>query len=144
MLLLDRPAWMDHCNCAGRTDEMVLFLNSKPNAAGRAALAHALTICAACPVRAECADWAIHLPASQRITGAVVGGMTPGELNAARNTKAAQTERNRRHRPRCGSRYALSLHRQFDEHCQVCLDAAALERSLTRPPRPRAQRRRAA
>lgn len=120
--MLGRHAWMEDKACTGRTDDMVLFLNSKPSKEGRAKLAKALAICATCPVQAECADWAIHLPTGLRITGAVVGGLTPGQLNAARNTAEAKAERKRRYRYRCGTLAAYKIHRERGEICTTCLN----------------------
>lgn len=126
MLLVARPEWMDRKACTpDDTNDMCLFPSSRPNAADRAAIARALSICASCPVRAECADWAIHLPTGQRIVGSVIGGMTPGELNRARGTAEAKEERLRRYRYRCGTPAAYDVHRQRGEICTICLEANA-------------------
>lgn len=131
-----REPWMVDKACAGRTDEMFLDVNgARITRADRLAIDRALAICASCPVREQCADWAIHEPDAIRVRYCVVGGMTPGDLNRARKTKAAQRERRYRHRPKCGSVYAYNLHVEFGEDCAVCKEAKRLRAQTTRPSR---------
>lgn len=135
LLPLEEP-WMADKACAGRTSEMFVDANgARVNATQQAAIDRALAICAGCPVRDQCADWAIHLPESIRVRYCVVGGMTPGDLNRARKTKAAQRERRYRHRPKCGSRYSYRLHLEFGEDCTLCREVNTMHVNLTRPSR---------
>ncbi|WP_051848752.1 MULTISPECIES: WhiB family transcriptional regulator [unclassified Streptomyces] len=63
-------------------------------------------LCAACPVRAACADWAINTSQPRGIWG----GLTPAERRAAR-------------RPECGTEAGWRSHRSRGEGCTTCREA---------------------
>lgn len=117
-MLLARPEWNHLAACRGRTDEFCLFLPSKPKAPDKARIAAAVAICHTCPVMGECRERAITMPENARVFGSVVGGLTPGQLNAARRER-----RNERLRPVCGTEAAYKLHRSLEERCTACLAA---------------------
>ncbi len=54
LVLPDRPAWHDRAACIGQVD---LFFRGSPHAAEQTAV-----ICAACPVRVDCFDYAMADP----------------------------------------------------------------------------------
>jgi WhiB family redox-sensing transcriptional regulator len=119
-MLFERPDWWSRAACRGRTDEFCLFLPSRPSSADRNRMQAALAVCAACPVIDECRQAAIAMPDEARIFGSVVGGLTPGELNALR-----RAHHDARPRPACGSQRAYIAHLANTEHCRICLDAHA-------------------
>jgi WhiB family redox-sensing transcriptional regulator len=60
-----RPRWWDAAACRGRSDVDFFAADAAP----------AVAVCAACPVRRECGEWAVAL----NIKHGVFGGLTPGE-----------------------------------------------------------------
>lgn len=79
-----RTEWMQDAACHG-TDEEVFF---GPNEGGAFDPIPAKRICASCPVRVVCLDYAIN----EGIRFGIWGGRTPGErklIKAARKDQAA-------------------------------------------------------
>jgi WhiB family redox-sensing transcriptional regulator len=73
----DRPEWMDHAACRGRTD---LFF---PGERGMAEVMAAKRICADCPVRSECLGYALDHDERDG-----VWGQTSGEDRAKMRRRA--------------------------------------------------------
>lgn len=69
--------WRAHAACRG-TDPLLFFPASTTDATAVADVDRAKSICAACPVRAACLDWALATGARN----AVLGGTTWGERRA--------------------------------------------------------------
>lgn len=83
------------------------------------AYVRAAEICAGCPVRAECLDWALMDP--EPMAGGVVAGLTPLQLAEAR--KAFAAERRDNYTPKCGSERAYIWHLERGEDCDRCTDS---------------------
>ncbi|WP_301126800.1 WhiB family transcriptional regulator [Streptomyces cacaoi] len=91
--------------CAGHGD---LFVPDHPSPPA-SVTDEARDLCAACPVRAACADWAI----STRQPHGIWGGLTPEERQPPRQ----------RRRPACGTETGWRSHRMLGEDCAICQDA---------------------
>lgn len=73
-----REPWMDQALCP-ETDPELFF----PEAGSSERNSQAIRVCAACPVRLECLDWAFR-------TGdrhAILGGLTPNQRSRVRRTQ---------------------------------------------------------
>jgi WhiB family redox-sensing transcriptional regulator len=76
----EKPYW--HVRAACRESDPELFFPEGTAGPALETAAQAKRICAACPVRAQCLDWAL----SHRAEFGVWGGLTEQERRAARST----------------------------------------------------------
>ena len=107
-LHLDRPAWQQQAACHGMT---ALFFPTRGEDARPAR-----AICAGCPVRTECLDFAIDGGDHH----GVFGGTSERERRSLRRGDNAK-----RRRAACGTRSGYYRHRaEFTEPCQECRQAA--------------------
>lgn len=85
--------WTDRAACRGQTATMAMpDLHRDDGRPGgvytvrqRAHVAAARTLCAGCPVRDECAAWALAHP--DPAAGMMAGGMTPSQRRDVRNRR---------------------------------------------------------
>jgi WhiB family redox-sensing transcriptional regulator len=96
----------------------------------------AKTLCAACPLRTACLDWALD-----RSEIGVWGGTTTRERAALRRGSSWLDEEGRIRRP-CGDEPAYQAHYRLGEECDVC--QAAHEERLTLDRQKRLERAHAA
>jgi WhiB family redox-sensing transcriptional regulator len=85
--------WLAGAACAGSGPSLWFAAEDTPEGAEKARLATA--VCAACPVRAQCLDYALEIG---EITEGIWGGMTPAERQAEqlrRNEAAAAARKER-------------------------------------------------
>ena len=75
---MKKGAWKDQAACSGTDTEIFYPANSDEEA-------EALSICATCPVRAQCLDYAIR----NRETYGIWGGATPEQRRRMRRERAA-------------------------------------------------------
>ena len=75
---MKKGAWTDQAACRGTDTEIFYPANSDEEA-------EALSICATCPVRAQCLDYAIR----NRETYGIWGGATPEQRRRMRREHAA-------------------------------------------------------
>jgi len=73
-----KGAWSDQAACRGTDTEIFYPANAEEEA-------EALSICATCPVRAQCLEYAIH----NRETYGIWGGATPEQRRRMRRERAA-------------------------------------------------------
>jgi WhiB family redox-sensing transcriptional regulator len=73
-----KGTWTDQAACRGTDTEIFYPANQDEEA-------EALSICATCPVRAQCLDYAIF----NRETYGIWGGMTPEQRRRIRRERAA-------------------------------------------------------
>ncbi len=66
--------WMHHASCKDE-DPDFWFPDEQGTEERKAKTAYALALCADCPVRADCLDYALRT----NTTGGIFGGMTPAE-----------------------------------------------------------------
>ena len=104
--------WMRHAACAAIPKDV--FYPGRDNGPGCTDQAKA--ICAGCPVRTECLEYAVT---NHELYG-VWGGMTQTERRALRAPK-------RPHQARCGTESGYNRHRRvtLTEPCQACREAHA-------------------
>lgn len=108
-LHLDRPAWQQQAACHGMT---ALFFPTRGQD-----VKHVRHICAACPVRTECLDFALD----NGIQHGVFGGTSERERRSLRRGDNAK-----RRRAACGTRSGYYRHRaEATEPCQACRQASA-------------------
>jgi WhiB family redox-sensing transcriptional regulator len=85
--------WLAGAACAGSGSSLWFAAEDTPEGAEKAQLATA--VCAACPVRAQCLDYALEIG---EVTEGIWGGMTPAERQAEqirRNEAAAAAGKER-------------------------------------------------
>ena len=115
---MSRHDWMDHAACAthaARLGKEAVDWFFPEAGSGRGTYDTGRAICAGCPVRAECADYAINGDGSWRYHG-LWGGLTPDQRR--------QLERPIRHVARCGTTSGYERHREKGEPaCSDCRDA---------------------
>ena len=75
---MKKGAWSDQAACRGTDTEIFYPANAEEEA-------EALSICATCPVRAQCLEYAIH----NRETYGIWGGATPEQRRRMRRERAA-------------------------------------------------------
>jgi WhiB family redox-sensing transcriptional regulator len=73
-----KGTWTDSAACRGTDTEIFYPVNAEEEA-------EALSICATCPVRAQCLDYAIH----NREAYGIWGGTTPEQRRRIRREQAA-------------------------------------------------------
>lgn len=94
-------------------------------AANEKRAADAKAICASCPTRVECLDWAL----TTGMPFAIAGGLTDTERSGLRARKPK--ERARPELQPCGTPAAHRRHlRNGEEPCQPCRTPATLDRAL--------------
>lgn len=67
--MITLPDWQRRAACAGKARLMT------PTPGDRESAARALSVCARCPVLAECREWALTLPSDEDPEGMVLGGL---------------------------------------------------------------------
>lgn len=77
-LLTSRRGWVERAACRNSDPELFFPVSTTGPAAGQVAEARA--VCASCPVRAECLDWALNTGQADGIWG----GTTPEERRTMR------------------------------------------------------------
>jgi Transcription factor WhiB len=117
-----RP-WTVDAACDGMCNDFVFLGQTWTFPTQREHLQSCLDICAACPVKLECADWILLTDEPTRC--AVVGGMNPSEIVQRRNHPDMIDARRFLNRHTCGTEPAYNTHLYFGEDCQVCRDGHA-------------------
>lgn len=80
----DMPVFRGTAACRGHDPEM-WYIADEDNPRGRVALAEVRPICQGCPVRAECADWALR----KRERYGVWGGLTSADRDIPNDKRTA-------------------------------------------------------
>jgi len=78
--------WMASAKCQGVPLD-VMFPNCRGHGS-ETAVAHAKAVCAGCPVRRECLEYALSFSGFEDMVG-VFGGLTPGERRRLRRERRA-------------------------------------------------------
>lgn len=112
--MIELPAFLDHGRAACTTDPD-LFHSTHPTAQEQAR-----TICRGCPLRAECADYALTAPEPTGTWGALTAKERRRILRPDDDTTLDEQGRVR---VPCGSYKALCAHLAYGEQCEVCRDA---------------------
>jgi Transcription factor WhiB len=121
-LAVEPRPWAVHALCFDRPEDWVFEVRGKNTTKeSREGIEAALATCHRCPVELECRVWALQY--HETMPGAVVGGLTPVELRAARNKPLACQTRRFLQRPRCGTSNAYAFHLEFGEDCVQCREA---------------------
>jgi len=94
-----REPWPDAA-CHGKTSLMSVTVSARASALARERIREAKAVCATCPRRAQCLDWAMR--DSDPAFGMMAGGFTPDERRAMRrqSRKAAAASRDEQARAR--------------------------------------------
>jgi WhiB family redox-sensing transcriptional regulator len=106
---VDRPEWMDHGACVGANADLFF-----PPRGTTAPIKEAKAICADCPVRHDCLEWAID---HHEVHG-VWGGTSAKERRVMRASPSRQRPINHG----TGGGYQTHL-RRGEPACRACLDA---------------------
>jgi WhiB family transcriptional regulator, redox-sensing transcriptional regulator len=123
-------SWLDDARCAGE-DESIFFPDRYDGGYSQLAF----QICAACPVRAECLEFAMV----NRIGWGVFGGLTAAQRFPNRRELRAARGSNWEVTPKHGTEAGYTRHRRNGEDaCDACLSALRVKS------RDRARARRAA
>jgi WhiB family transcriptional regulator, redox-sensing transcriptional regulator len=87
-MIFTNEDWRNDAACNGREPELFFPTAGEHTPPGRAQYAKARAVCASCPVRADCLDYAIEAG----LDHGMFGGMTPGERRElARRSQVAAT-----------------------------------------------------
>lgn len=124
MSALDRPAWQADAACHGLRDVVDFFPER-----GRS-VRPAKAICAECPVRVECLDYAI----ANGIHHGIWGGLSERERRKVRRERNVVVPRTRLVDHGTNAGYTAHLRRD-EKPCRICLDAAAAYQAVAKSQR---------
>lgn len=107
--------WMSLAACAGMDPDLWF-----PDRCDGAALETAVAVCAGCPVRGRCLDYALN----ETLSYGIFAGTTPGERQLLRAQRGIRARRGPRWLAPHGTSAACRRHyRDGERPCQPCADA---------------------
>jgi WhiB family redox-sensing transcriptional regulator len=107
--------WVDQAACAGADPE--LWFDSNPDGP---ASRLALQICAGCPVRTDCLNYALEFG----VTHGIFGGLLPRQRRTYRRNNKIRTQRAYRYRLPCGTSAGYKRHQRAGQvPCPACVRA---------------------